>query len=278
MRISPLVLLLGAIVGCGSGTPDTATVKKQMTPAQLALGDPVINSVGMMLLPIPAGEFQMGSPDSDRDADPDEKPQHLVKITKPFYLGVYEVTQGQYEKVMGSRPWQGYQYVKEASDYPAVHVIHDDAVEFCRKLSKREGVEYRLPTEAEWEYACRAGTTTDYSFGNDASRLGQYAWYQKNTWGADEKYAHRVGRKLPNPWGLYDIHGNVWEWCQTWYSDYPNGVLIDPTGPSSGSSRVSRGGCWNYDSSICRSAFRLKFTPDDRGSYLGFRVLRSFVQ
>jgi formylglycine-generating enzyme required for sulfatase activity len=200
--------------------PDAATVKKHMTPAQLALGDPVINSVGMLLVPISAGDFQMGSPDSDSDAEDDEKPQHLVKITKPFYLGVYEVTQQQYQKVMGDRPWQGKShlkeggeglsrtYVKEGPDYPAVWVTHDDAVEFFRKLSEQEDVEYRLPTEAEWESACRAGITTVFSFGDDASKLGQYAWYDENAWDIGEDYAHRVGQKQPKPWGLYDMHGN----------------------------------------------------------------------
>ncbi len=171
-----------------------------MTPDQLALGDPIVNSIGMLLVPIPAGEFQMGSPDSDSD----EKPQHLVKITKPFYLSVYEVTQQQYEQVMGVRPWQGKQFLQEGLDYPATHVSWDDAVEFCRKLSENEGVEYRLPTEAQWEYACRAGTTTAYSFGDDASKLGQYGWYDMNT-----NKKHAVGQKRPNPWSLYDTHGKT---------------------------------------------------------------------
>ncbi|MCH7989078.1 MAG: formylglycine-generating enzyme family protein, partial [Planctomycetes bacterium] len=170
-----------------------------MTPDQLALGDPIVNSVGMLLVPIPAGEFQMGSPDSDSVASDDEKPQHLVKITKPFYLSVYEVTQQQYEKVMGTRPWQDKPNVQDGPDYPATYVSWNDAVEFCRKLSEQEGVEYRLPTEAQWEYACRAGTTTVYSFGDDAYKLGQHAWYAKNAWNIGEEYAHRIGQKLPNP-------------------------------------------------------------------------------
>jgi formylglycine-generating enzyme required for sulfatase activity len=211
------------------------------------------------------------------DAEDDEKPQHLVKITKPFYLGLYEVTQQQYEKVMEARPWQGEEYVKEGPDYPAVYVNHDDAVEFCRRLSKQEGVEYRLPTEAEWEYACRAGTTTSYSFGDDASKLGQYAWYGKNAWDIGEKYAHRVGQKLPNPWGLYDMHGNAWEWCQDWYAPYGSEkVVSDPVGPAQGEGRVLRGGSFLSLTSNVRSANRFNNRPVNRFYSLGFRVARTY--
>ena len=173
---------------------DVAAAKKQLTADQLALGDPVVNSVGMLLVPIPAGDFQMGSPNSDGNARSGEKPQHPVKITKPFYLGVYEVTQDQYEKVMEARPWQQKKYVKEGPDYPAAYVTWANALEFCRKLSEEEGVEYFLPTEAQteaqWEYACRAGTTTVYSFGDDESQLEQHAWYDENAFYTSQQYAH----------------------------------------------------------------------------------------
>jgi formylglycine-generating enzyme required for sulfatase activity len=283
VRLNGRWFLQSSIKPKGLGTepakiPDAATVKKQMTPAQLALGDPVVNSVGMVLVPIPAGEFQMGSPDSEAGLWPDDgKPQHLVKITKPFYLGVYEVTQSQYEKVMGSRPWQGKNSDLEGPDYPASFVIWDDAVAFCRKLSKQEGVEYRLPTEAEWEYACRAGTTTAYSFGDNESKLGQYAWYDKNAWDIDEAYAHRVGRKLPNPWGLYDMHGNVWEWCQDWYAPYGTEKTVsDPMGPARGTSRLLRGGSFFFQSSYVRSAFRYNNRPPTRYVVIGFRPSRTY--
>jgi len=276
MRISPLVLLLMfAMLGCGSGTqpsspsvtpavtktPDAATVKKQMTPAQLELGDPIANSVGMFLVPIPAGEFLMGSLDSYKSAHGNEKPQHLVKITKPFYLSVNEVTQQQYEKVMGVRPWHGKGYMKEGPDYAATYVSWNDAVEFCRKLSEQDGVEYRLPTEAQWEYTCRAGTTTTYSFGDDVSKLEEYAWYTKNALKIGQNYAHRVGQKQPNPWGLNDMHGNVLEWCQ------------EEHGPGS---RVLRGGSFYLDSAGCRSAFRSFWRPDILLSIVGFRVSRTY--
>ena len=253
--------------------PDAATVKQTLTPAQLAVGDPIENSIGMVLVPIPAGEFLMGSPETEPGREDDEV-QHQVTLTKPFLLGVHEVTQGQWQAVMGTTPWKGKSSVKEGDDYPATYVNWQDAVEFCRKLSEEEGLEYRLPTEAEWEYACRAGTTTAYSFGDDASEMGEYAWYKENATVVGQKYAHTVGQKKPNPWGLYDMHGNVWEWCEDWYGVYHADAATDPTGPSTGSLRVSRGGSWSYVAGLCRSAIRPWDLPSDRSRY-GFRVALS---
>jgi formylglycine-generating enzyme required for sulfatase activity len=186
------------------------------TPVQIT------NPLGMKLNLIPPGEFAMGSPKSEPGRWDDET-QHLVKITKPFYLSAHEVTQAQYEQVMGKNPsyfsvsGNGKGRVSgDTSQLPVERVSWNDAVEFCRKLSDEEGVEYRLPTEAEWEYACRAGTTTAYSFGNDVAQLGEYAWYADNS----ENTSHAVGEKKPNAWGLYDMHGNVWEWCQDWFGPY----------------------------------------------------------
>ena len=292
MRISPLVLLLMfAMIGCGSGTqpsspsvtpataktPDAAAVKKHMTPAQLVLGDPVVNSIGMVLVPIPAGEFQMGSPDSDSDVSFIDQHQRLVKIMRPFYLGVYEVTQQQYEKVMGVRPWNGQKLVHEGPDYPATNVSWNEAVEFCRKLTEQEGVDYRLPTEAQWEYACRAETTTIYSFGNDASKLGQYAWYRKNAWDTGERYAHRGGQKLPNPWGLHDMHGNVFEWCREVHESYGSeNALVDSIGLAPGDRRVLRGGSFYLENEESRSdVCYYGGWPDGRSSDIGFRVSMS---
>ena len=250
-----------------------ATVKKHMTPAQLALSDPVVDSMGMLLVPIPAGEFQMGSPESASDRF-DNETRHLVKITKPFYLGVYEVTQQQYKTVMGVRPWQDRTSVKEGPDFPAAYVSYDDAVMFCRKLSHQSDAEYRLPTEAEWEYACRAGTTTAYSFGDDASKLGQYAWYKRNAWDIGEKYAHRVGRKQPNGWGLYDMHGNVFEWCQGWHTPLDSEKAVnDPTDSVQEKHRL-RGGTFFYPGSFVRSAVR--YHPLFRLGCSGFRVVRTY--
>ena len=243
-------------------------------PVQTVLPE-FTNSIGMKLKLIPAGEFLMGSPEDEEDRDDDEQ-QHRVRITQPYYLGTTEVTQGQWEQVMGSQPWSGEKYVKEGSDYAASYVSWDDAVEFCKKLSAKEGRTYRLPTEAEWEYACRAGATTVYSFGN-SSDLSEYAW-----WGGlagdgncqDERYAHQVGQKRSNAWGLYDMHGNVWEWCRDWYADdyYANSPTDGPTGPATGSARVGRGGGWSDDPRGCRSAYRSWGTPVLRSGILGFRV------
>jgi len=188
-------------------------------------------------------------------------------------MGRTEVTQGQWKKVMGTEPWKGRLYVQEGDDYPAVYVSWNVAVEFCKKLSSMEGKVYRLPTEAEWEYACRGGTTTAFSFGNDEAELGKFAWLDGNAWDIDERYAHRVAQKLPNPFGLYDMHGNVWEWCSEWYGDYQSSPLTDPRGPGSGSSRVLWGGSWLYVPGSVRCAVRDGFTPGHRSSYRGFRML-----
>ena len=195
------------------------------------LGTPVqiTNSLGMKFNLIPPGEFAMGSPASEPGRYDDET-QHQVKITKPFYLSVHEVTQAQYERVMGKNPSK-----YEGANKPVEDVSWNDAVAFFRKLN--DEVEYRLPTEAQWEYACRAGTTTAYSFGDDVSQLGEYAWYSGNS-----SSTHPVGELKPNAWGLFDMHGNVFEWCQDWYGDYDSlKVVSDPTGPASGDLRVWRG-------------------------------------
>ena len=282
MTISLVVLLLFAMPGDGSEEEEAAsaavaTVRKHMTPDQLALDDPIVNSIGMLLVPIPAGEYQMGSPESDSLASDNEKTQHLVRITEPFYLSVFVITQQQYEKVMGGRPWQRQFGVQEGPGYPATYVSWHNAVEFCRKLSEQEGVEYHLPTEAQWEYACRAGTTSAYSFEDDVSQLGQHAWYKKNASGIGETYAHRVGQKLPNPWGLYDMHGNIWEWCQDWYAPYGSEQAVsDPVGPMQGASRVSRGGAFNLVLNAARSATRITYPPAYRNGFLGFRAARTF--
>src|SRR5262245_23998009 len=154
---------------------------------------------------------------------------------------------------------------------PVKNVSWDDVQEFIRRLQAREGgVTYRLPTEAESEYAARAETTTRWSFGDDASQLGRYAWYDGNA----GRQTHPVGQLQPNPWGLYDMHGNVWEWVQDWHGKYTSDTAVDPTGPSSGSHRVSRGGSWNSDARLCRSANRIYGAPGERHVLVGFRLLR----
>ncbi len=276
-------ILLFTVYGCESSPPGVAQVKEQMTSEQLELGDPIANSLGIVLVPIPAGEFQMGThiPKKKRnDQLKAETPKHLVKITRPFYIAACEVTQEQYEKVMGERPWEGKPLVKESSHYAASYVTWKKAVEFCEKLSQQENQEYRLPTEAEWEYACRAGTTTAYSFGKDGKELGEYGWYMQNSYKAGEPYPHAIGQKIPNAWSLYDMHGNVWEWCQDKFGGY-NGkkkVTIDPVGPKKGRLRVWRGGGFAESAGNVRSATRLRYGQAGyQPEYTaGFRVVRKF--
>ncbi len=226
---------------------------------------------------IEPGTFQMGSPSSERGRGSNEGPVHGVTISQGFYLGKYEVTQEQWESVMGTRPWQGQNYVRSGSNYPAVYVSWADAQGFIRRLNASQTSNvYRLPTEAEWEYACRAGTTTRWSFGDYESQLTHYAWYRDNAWDVGEQYAHLVGTKRANPYGLYDMHGNVWEWVQDWYDGayYRSSLSVDPQGPSSGSRRVVRGGGFGYRARFVRSADRASGSPSDRSSGGGFRLLR----
>ena len=242
----------------------------------------VMNSIGMKLKLIPAGEFAMGLPKSHKGIYSNSKPRHRVRITQPFYLGVTVVTEDQWESVMGTKPWKGKPYVKKwfkkGAHYPATYVSWEDAVEFCEQLSAKEGVTYRLPTEAEWEYACRAGTTSLYHFGNNRdSRLGDYAWFQDDPLYDGQQYAHKIGQKKPNPFGLYDMYGNVREWCADWYDEGYYGVSpeSDPKGPSEGSLRVFRGGCFFLSASCCDSASRNSNLPSERNESTGFRVARS---
>jgi formylglycine-generating enzyme required for sulfatase activity len=237
----------------------------------------ITNSIGMKLMLIPKGTFMMGSPESEQGRFENET-QHDVTISKDYYLGVYEVTQAQHEKVMGKNPshFQGAIVGNENADLPVENVSWEDAVEFCKKLSdlpeeKKAGRVYRLPTEAEWEYACRAGSKTSYSFGSNSKSLGDYAWFVDNS----SEHTHPVGEKKANAWGLYDMHGNAWEWCSDRHGAYPKGAVSDPSGPNRGTSRVIRGGGWDLGAAVCRSAFRLRYTPSFRNIYLGFRVALS---
>ncbi len=233
-------------------------------------------SMDLDLKLIPAGEFMMGSPESDNSARSTEQPQHPVKLTQPFYLGIHVVTQGQYATVMEDRPWHGREHVIDHPDCPATYVTWDDALAFCRKLGEQDGADYRLPSEAQWEYACRCGDATIYSFGNGAAELGEHAWYDGNAWDIGEAYPHAVGLKRPNPWGIYDMHGNVWEWCSDyWSTEYEANEVTDPTGPAYGNSRVLRGGSFGGDASGCRSAVRGGSRPDMRSNNTGFRVTRT---
>lgn len=217
----------------------------------------------------PPGTFMMGSPGFWSKFLFGET-QHEVTLTSGFWLGKYPVTQAQWEKVMGNNP-SGF---KGNRQRPVEQVSWDDCQAFLKMINSLEKTAFRLPTEAEWEYACRAGTTTAYCFGDDPAQLDDYAWYTNNS----SSQTHPVGQKRPNAWGLYDMHGNVWEWCQDWYGDYLKGAVTDPTGPTSGSYRVNRGGSWYGDPWDCRSARRGRNAPEDRGLNLGFRLALSPVQ
>ena len=229
------------------------------------------NNVSMKLVLIRPGKFMMGSPESEKEASSDEGPQHEVTISKPFYMGVTEVTQSQYKAVMGKNPSNFNGPTK-----PVEMVSWDDAVDFCKKLSDKTGKNFRLPTEAEWEYACRAGTRTRFCFGDNEGELASYAWYFVNS----GSKTHPVGEKSANSWGLYDMHGNVWEWCADWYGGdyYSASPTEDPQGPASGQFRVLRGGsCYYYPTSppvFCRSTCRVCLEPGNRFKDGGFRVFR----
>jgi formylglycine-generating enzyme required for sulfatase activity len=226
------------------------------------------DGVKMEFVLIPAGQFDMGSPSTERDRDSDEGPVHRVTISKPFYMGKYEVTQKQYYVIAKSKPSQFKQDNK-----PVENVSWEQADSFCKKLSEIKGELFRLPTEAEWEYACRAGCQKRFSFGDDPaySQIEQYAWYSENS----DSETHPVGQKKPNSFGLYDMHGNVCEWCSDWYQAdyYRYNIALDPQGPISGKSHVIRGGGWYRCAIYCRSANRSGLEPYYIRNHVGFRVV-----
>jgi len=242
---------------------------------------------------IPPGTFRMGSPDNEVDRSYGEGPQMAVTISRGYWMGKYLVTQGEYLAVMGSNPsfingfQPGYPAPPGGTNYgtdltrPVEQVSWDDATNYCAQLTQRERLVgrigtnsvYRLPTEAEWEYACRAWTSTRFSYGDDPgyTNLSNYAWYRDNSGGT----THPVGQKLPNPWGLYDMHGSVFEWCQDWSDFYPGGSVVDPQGPGYqwGLYRVFRGSD-RFDPAVsCRSAYRFYDGPPYWHSGVGFRVV-----
>ena len=276
--------LLFIVVGCKKDNPNVN--KSQETASEsLLIGKPFTNSIGMKLVYIPPGEFMMGSRDSAAEVarkgasnEPElftnEHPQHRVKITNGFFMGSTEVTQAQYREIIGQNPSRF-----EQEDNPVELVSWNDAVKFCKRLSEKEGRTYRLPTEAEWEYACRAATTTPFYTGETinttrANYAGKYA-YGNGTKGVDRKKPISVGSFPPNAFGLHDMHGNVWAWCQDWYGKdyYSTSPAADPQGPSTGVFRVFRGGSWAFNPGGCRSAYRRWGTPEYRSSDSGFRIL-----
>ena len=237
---------------------------------------PLSGGVTIEFVWIQPGSFTMGSPVSESGRFKNEGPQHLVTLSQGFYLGKGEITQAQWEAVMNTRPWAGQKWVQEYPGHPAVYISWQDVQEFIHRLNQAAGDSvYRLPTEAEWEYACRAGTTTRGVFGEDERQVDAYAWYDRN-WNLGEKYAHSTGTKQPNPWGLYDLYGNVWEWAQDWQGDYTAQPQTDPTGPAEGAFRVVRGGNFITNARDLRSARRYCYLPAARYSGLGARLVRRY--
>jgi formylglycine-generating enzyme required for sulfatase activity len=249
----------------------------------------ITNSIGIKLMRIPKGKFMMGSPETEVKRIKNET-QHEVTISQNFYMGSTEVTQAQFKKIMGKNPsnFQGVAVAErhpetnlvvnevDSANHPVEQVSWSDAVEFCQRLSglpeeKKAGRIYRLPTEPEWEYACRAGSQMAFSFGSDEESLVNFGWYGPNSKGM----THAVGLKKANAWGLYDMHGNVWEWCADCLGEYPKGSATDPRGPEDGSDRVYRGGSWHDYAVLCRSAIRYGDDPSFRRNDLGFRVALS---
>jgi len=228
------------------------------------------SGIQLEMIAIPAGSFMMGGTDND-----DEKPPHQVKLNV-FHIGKYPVTQEQYQAVMGNNP----SHFKKGGKYPVEQVSWDDAQAFCQKLSKMTGKTYRLPSEAQWEYACRAGTQTRYYFGDNENQLKEYAWYDANS----NSQTQLVGQKKPNKWGLYDMLGNVWEWCEDdWHSNY-NGAptdgraWIDNDNRSQSSYRIIRGGSWLEGSRGCSCFWRNSSFPARRNSFIGFRLVCVFAR
>ncbi|MEX1325518.1 MAG: SUMF1/EgtB/PvdO family nonheme iron enzyme [Desulfobacterales bacterium] len=268
--------LIGGLKTEGTATrTETKQKTKMIEPKEKELSEQqkaLTNIIGMEFFFIQAGSFTMGS----STGNDDERPPHKVKISKSFYLQTTQVTQGQWQKAMEGNPSN----FKDRGAYcPVEQVSWDMTQGFIKKLNKMEGSsKYRLPTEAEWEYACRAGTTTEFSFGDYAGQLGEYAWFNGNSGKWLNKKTHRVGTKKPNPWGLYDMHGNVWEWVEDDWHDTYEGAPADGSAwvdnPRS-ANRVIRGGGWGYGARLCRSAVRHGYSPGGRGRGIGFRLASS---
>lgn len=325
MGCSTCVLLAGlgaCLSGCSSQSSlakspvASAVVTNNALPPGIEFAE---NSIGMRLVRLPAGEFLMGAADNDTEARPDEKPQHLVSIKQPFDFGMYEVTVGQFRKfvevtnfkTLAEEDGGAYAYdpasqrlslnhdsswkytgFEQTDDHPVINLCWHDAVAFCEWLSRTEGQTYRLPTEAEWEYACRAGTTTPWSTGADfdsvqgsgnicdASLRAAYPFAKWTVeWSDGYTFTAPVGRFQPNAFGLYDMHGNVFEWCSDeWLlQDYAGKLIDDPDEKSEKGSRIVRGGSFLSLTTFTRSADRVGLVDTMRNCIVGFRVVREIA-
>ncbi|HDS85643.1 MAG TPA: formylglycine-generating enzyme family protein [Phycisphaerales bacterium] len=224
------------------------------------------SGVSMPLVCVPAGGFEMGSPDQEEGHEAEESPLHHVQLTKDIWMGQCPVTQRQWQAVKGRYRDQD----DQEADCPAVQVSWNDAQAFAEAMNKLfPSIRFRLPTEAEWEYACRAGTTTRFAGGDTEADLAAAAWYAGNS----EGRVHPVGGRRPNTWNLYDMHGNVFEWCSDWEGPYPLKTAIDPLGPDMETKRIMRGGCFKCPPPYYRSANRYSGLPDHRSTNIGFRLV-----
>jgi formylglycine-generating enzyme required for sulfatase activity len=276
------------------GEPTEAAASKKAEEKK-ELDKTFTNSIGMEFIFVPGGRFKMGSPEKEPGRYGNEGPQHEVQITRPFYLGKYEVRVSEFREFVkatnyktqteargGSWVWKKDKFVRDpeifwyrpgfsqADNHPVACISWKDAMEYCKWLGSKTGHVYRLPTEAEWEYACRAGSQEAYSFGPDGRGLEKHGWFLDNAGGK----THPVGQKKPNAWGFYDMHGNVWELCQDWLGNYASSFVVDPTGVPSGLTRVIRGGGWGTRPQDSRCAVRKDSTPADASNRNGFRLVR----
>lgn len=288
-RIPRIMVLVSALVtlSCGTwGKGPTLSHKQDAQTITIELPNLPDSAKPLEMVLIRQGEFTMGSPSTEKSRLPREWPQHKVTITKAFYLSKYEVTQAQWQAVMGTNPANDHGV---GDDHPIHNVNWNDCQAFIRRLNEMGKGTFRLPTEAEWEYACRAGTTTRFSFGDalDCNDVRVYCdTYDKYMWwgGNNDQHGYprgskQVGLKVPNPWGLYDVHGNVWEWCSDfWQAPVSRGPQTDPQGPESGSLRVMRGGSWSSYALHLRSSDRSGIPPDDTiyTFVIGLRLVRSY--
>jgi len=265
-RIVEALLLVFLFQSCALTPGQSAKTNAKADEFTVDLPNLPQGAVPLRLVRISPGSFLMGSPESEAGRDANEGPQHRVTISKEFYLGAYEITQAQWKALMGNNP-----STDIGLNFPVNKVSWDDCQHFIRQLnSLKTGGCFRLPTEAEFEYVARAGTLTASYLGDDVpiAEWEQRAWFRNNSDGE----LHPVGQLKPNPWGLYDLFGNVWEWCQDWYAPYSPDPRVDPIGPSTGQEKVFRGSSWMGRPEYLRSADRGKFPPDSQRNTGGLRI------
>ena len=254
------IILLGLVIGCGTKYP------LQFTPINPADGfhfSYTDNDTGIEFMLLEAGNFTMGSPENEEGRDKDEGPQHTVYIDS-FYISKYEITQSQWKEIMNKNP----SHFKGNPLLPVENVSWNDVQEFIKRLNKKTGLHYRLPTEAEWEYTCRAGTQTAFFSGKEEKFLSEYAWFNNNSAGE----THPVGTRMPNQWGIYDMHGNVSEWVEDGVRGYLSRTEYNPKGSPSSVKAIHRGGSWLYPAKLCRSANRMINDKDFATHIVGFRI------